>query len=443
MDPFSNQFAQGQQNQQNQYNQQRQMNNNNLDPFGQLQQQRQPQQANNNINPFQQGGGFGQQAQGFGQPQPQQQQNNNFGFPPQQQQQQQQNNSQPANNDVFASFLAQAAQPQQTQSVPQQKQLKPSHAQTNSISFPAQTQPQQRRSQHIPANSIDFRELAHTRNPSLANAFDPLALATPQQQQQQPSHSQNNSISFDPFAPAPTQTQPAPQQNVNPFQQQAAPSQQQANNSFDPFATTDPFSQGQTQPQPPPPKQQQNNTFDPFGNSSANDQKAFDPFAISNEDDPFAQQASKDLHRRSSSKANASQQVAQVNNANEEKKRVIKVAGTWTYDKFKNKTKMGFVKFLMAWKFTWKGQVHEVELHHSQISGKRRILVNRKERLNSKKFFDNGSRYGFTVGKDVGKPVACVVFIKEDDKHLFTYGMEIDGQLFDDARERWLNDPDL
>jgi len=119
---------------------------------------------------------------------------------------------------------------------------------------------------------------------------------------------------------------------------------------------------------------------------------------------------------------------------------VIKVPGMWHEEKYPVRTKMNFTKFVCIWKFMWKGENHDIVLNHSQISGKRVLTVNGITKVNQKKFFDNGSRYGFRVGSF---DLPCVVSIIEDDRELFSYSIEVNNLPWEAAKQLWLTSPDL
>jgi len=113
----------------------------------------------------------------------------------------------------------------------------------------------------------------------------------------------------------------------------------------------------------------------------------------------------------------------------------------WNTESTWAKTKMGFRKNLITWRFVGDdNDRHEVKIAHSTVSGKRSIFVDNKLELELKlKLIDFGSVHNLRMRSGGPGPDSLLTLrIRDDIQAGFSYELLINGCRFYTARDKWL-----
>lgn len=115
----------------------------------------------------------------------------------------------------------------------------------------------------------------------------------------------------------------------------------------------------------------------------------------------------------------------------------IKDKSYWRIFLNHTKSRMGFNKNHVTWRFVWKGIPHVVELIHSTLSGKRTIILDGITKISEKKMLDNGSKYHLDAGSKQTSVLLCVEITPVGVSGV-SYECYIDGKDYDRAKQHWL-----
>jgi len=113
-----------------------------------------------------------------------------------------------------------------------------------------------------------------------------------------------------------------------------------------------------------------------------------------------------------------------------------KVKGEWSIERKRTGTKMGFIKNITIWKFFFKGEQHTIELRHSTFSGKRVVLVDRRQLLSEKRLIGGDAAHKVFAGSDFETRCEVTVVIKSNNDR-FQYGIFIEGLPIRDAKLKY------
>jgi len=132
----------------------------------------------------------------------------------------------------------------------------------------------------------------------------------------------------------------------------------------------------------------------------------------------------------------ATGKLCQAHQGGSNKEDTRKTRGEWSIERKRTGTKLGFIKNITIWKFFFKGEQHTVELYHSTFSGKRVVIVDKKQLVSEKRLIGGDASHKVFAGSDFNTRCEVTVVIKSSNDR-YEYAIYIEGLPIRDAKKKY------